>query len=91
MISRFALTWSAADICLMAQAPDGDYVRYADHVAMVCAMRDRLLAVAKACPGCDGTGLVSVFEQIDPDDITKGCREAVQECDDCADIREALT
>jgi hypothetical protein len=53
-------------------------------------LRDRVLAAAAACESCSGTGLVSIFEQIDPDDITKGCREAVQECGDCADWREAL-
>jgi len=53
-------------------------------------LRDKLLELAAACTECHGTGLSTGFEDIDPDDITKGCRQVTSECDACADIREVL-
>lgn len=52
--------------------------------------RDKLLELAKCCAECHGTGLSTGYENIDPDDITKGCRQVTSECDECADIRSVL-
>jgi hypothetical protein len=46
-------------------------------------MRDKLLELAKACPSCNGTGIVTVYDE-DRNEV-RG-----EECGDCADIRAVL-
>jgi hypothetical protein len=76
-MKRYAMTWSAEDICDMREYDDGDYVKWADHVEETCAMRDKLLELAKECSDCEGTGMQTIFG-------------AVLDCPACHDIRELL-
>lgn len=49
-------------------------------------VRDKLLSITKECGGCNGTGLITtLFEARNGDAVTTEV-----ECEDCADIREAL-
>lgn len=46
---------------------------------------------AAECAGCDGKGVYRGFVNIDPNDITKGCRSVEGlDCEDCAGIRAML-
>lgn len=61
----------------MRARADGDYVRWADHVAETCQIRDKLLELANECSDCDGTGMQTIFG-------------AVLDCPACHDIRVLL-
>ena len=63
-----------------------EYVLYADHVAEVCKLRDRLLAVAAACERCEGTGIWNELK--DPAWPYLGYRQVP--CTECEDIRSCL-
>jgi len=51
----------------------------------------KLQQIAGECSGCDGAGVYSGYVNIDPNDITKGCRLVDGlDCEDCSDIRETI-
>jgi hypothetical protein len=68
--------------------PEEDYVLYADHVAVVCKLRDKLMELAKECEHCDGTGIVTQHNGhtwAGPHD-----EGTAEDCPACADIRMVL-
>lgn len=65
-----------------------------DYTALVASnlkMRDKLLALAKECAACGGTGSVRVYHRVgrrySPGETVT---ERIEPCGDCIDIREAL-
>lgn len=79
MIERYRPFGSA-----MTRDNDGEWVKWTDHVAEVCALRDKLMEFAKDCHVCDGTGLTSVRPQ---DEAVWG---RTLPCAECEDLRELL-
>lgn len=83
-MKRYGLHIDNAGRASMWERNGGDWMKYEDHVADVCAMRDKLLEIANECSECEGTGCISVRPQ---DEAVWG---RTLPCPDCEDIRELL-
>lgn len=69
---------------------EGVWVRWEDHIADTCKLRDKLLELAAACANCDGTGVVTIMAPPDSR-LYSGVQISREvECPSCLDIRELL-
>lgn len=57
---------------------EGVWVRWEDHVADTCKLRDKLLELANDCAECHGSGVKTQDGEI------------LDDCPSCLDIRELL-